>query len=147
MPKQWSDKEKQQLRKLHREGYSMKEIGRMLDRPPNGVIGMLHRMRVATPNDEALAYSIDNHAGGKFVRIRFKRHKPPTKAHPLVIQLIELMNQEQCSVEQMCKHVGMSRTTYNNWRFKHEPDLSLLIACFNYLGYDLVVRKKKDAED
>lgn len=143
----WSEKEKQRLITLHRQGYSMREIADAMDRPRNGIIGMLHRLRHKEEREEVDEYTVHSrHHVNKPIRIRFKRHAIPKRADPLVKRLFQIMNTEQCSIEQLCKHVGISRTTIQNWKWKHAASYAMLTACFNYLGYEVRVVKIKEED-
>jgi hypothetical protein len=144
MGKVWSQDELEAAINLYNTGLSMREIGAELGRPKNGVVGVINRHRhqvhrVAQTDKRPMPPMVLGR------RIRFKKHKPAIKAHPLVRRLIEIMNLEQCSIEQLCTAVGMSRVTFNGWKTVSMPSLELLIACLNYLGYDLgVISKKED---
>lgn len=59
------------------------------------------------------------------------------QAHPLMRQLIRLMNKHKCSAKEMCERVGINRCTFNNWRRRYIPKLDLLEACYNVFGYTL----------
>jgi DNA-directed RNA polymerase specialized sigma24 family protein len=129
----WNDEEDAKLVFMYTQGFSHDRMSSELERTNKAVNARIHKLM---------------RDGVMTKRKRFRPHKAASKAHPLVRQLFELMNIHRCSMQEMAKGVGVSFQTIENWRHRHKPQLELLIACFNYLGYDLVVaRKKDDAEN
>lgn len=68
-------------------------------------------------------------------------------AHPLVKRLLELMHEQRCTVLDMSERAGMTRTTITKWKTRFNPQLSMLEACLNVLGYELYIRKIRDRDD
>lgn len=146
---EWTKEEDAILLKRYEQGEEPKNIAKELGRTKNGVLGRIHRLRKAKAAGEVPHSIVQPHMKEKFHRIRFKKHKIPVKAHPLVKQLFHYMNTQQCSIEKICSAVNMSKVTMQTWKWTASPSLPLLIACYNYLGYDLrpVKMKDEDAED
>lgn len=145
----WTDDEKRLLLKRYKQGETPREIARELGRTRMAVLGMVHRLRKETDGKTVPHTQLKPHMNSKDVHLRFKKHKIPTKGLPLVKRLFEIMNAQQCSIEQLSKAVGMARGTIQLWKWHNQPNIELLIACFNYLGYELraVKMKDEDAED
>jgi len=68
----------------------------------------------------------------------------PPKAHPLVRALIEEMNAQRVTLTEMAERSGVSRATISEWRYRSAPCVETLVACFNVLGLDLVVRPVRE---
>lgn len=142
----WTDEDKKELLRLHKLGESTKDISIALNRSRNAVLGMLFRLRNELDEQTVPHTLLRSPKKEKEVILRFKKHKLPTKSHPLVRRLFVLMNEQQCSIDQMSKNVGIARATLQQWKWHNQPSLELLIACFNYLGYDLKPVKMKDED-
>ena len=77
-----------------------------------------------------------------------KFHKgipPPINTHPLVVRLVELMNENEVDTIDLCESAGVSHTSIHSWRIKSNPNIANLEAVLNVLGYGLVIRKLDDA--
>lgn len=61
------------------------------------------------------------------------------KAHPLVRQLVRLMQQEECGVVELSERAAVNPQTLKDWRVRTVPRVDMLEACFNALGYRLAV--------
>ena len=62
----------------------------------------------------------------------------------LVKMLVDEMNKQQISQNDMCRKVGIDRTMITKWKTKHRPTIDLLRACFNVLGYDITIKRIRD---
>lgn len=143
----WTVEEIETVRKYWLAGETAREISsRLPGRTRNAVISILNRLRgskkYAPLNEQVRQFKLP-----KEQRLRFKKIKPATKAHPLVRRLIELMNEEQCEIETLCKKVGISRTTFTQWRTIHTPRLDIIEACFTYFGRKLIDVPVKEKDD
>ncbi len=67
----------------------------------------------------------------------------PQTAQPLVRQLFEEMNRQQCGVVEMSERSGVNKNTLKDWRTRTVPRIADLEACFNVLGFDIVVKERK----
>lgn len=72
--------------------------------------------------------------------LRFKPCTPARAKHPLIRQLMEEMNRQQCSWEQMYRKAGVGRGLLSYWCAKGPTKLHLIEACFNVLGMTLHIR-------
>lgn len=64
----------------------------------------------------------------------------PKHGHKLTCQLFELMNKDMTTIHEVSRRAGIARTTLYKWRERpREPDLGLLEACLNVLGYELKI--------
>lgn len=72
---------------------------------------------------------------------QFRTLPPPEKAHPLARQLFELMAEERVTILDLAEKAGVNRNTLTWWKGKSKPQLDLLEACLNSLGYELCIRK------
>ena len=79
------------------------------------------------------------------MRERVPRLKVPERVHPLVRRLFELMREEQIGVLDMAARSGMNKNTLRDWRTRTVPIVTNLDACLNVVGYELCIRRKKDA--
>lgn len=69
----------------------------------------------------------------------FRRIPVPTRAHPLIINLVHLMNARQVPITVMCKRAGISINTFQGWRYNGKsPLVPSLEACFNIVGRTLM---------
>lgn len=65
-------------------------------------------------------------------------------AHPLVQELFREMYVQQIGVVELANRAGVNKNTLKDWRTRTTPNIKDLIACFNVLGLDLVIRKQRD---
>jgi hypothetical protein len=145
--RKWTDDEIALVKRLYLKGDTMKEIASQLQgRTHLAVVGIIHRHINNAPAavDEGI---IDIAKVPKPASLRHKKLKHSKHCHPLFNKLVDIMNQEQCSIDRLSKAVGMSRATFTYWRFVNTPSLTLLEACFNYLGYDLKPVRRKETDD
>lgn len=68
----------------------------------------------------------------------------PEHAHPLVRRLFIEMNRQQTTITEVAKRAGLRRGTISDWRYRKVPYLPHIIAAFNVIDYDLVVRAVKE---
>lgn len=74
---------------------------------------------------------------GDFVKDRIKNK------NPVVRFLFEEMHRQQIHECDMSERVGFHRDTMRKWRTQHQPRVSDLEDCLNFLGYSLTVVRKK----
>jgi hypothetical protein len=67
------------------------------------------------------------------------RHLVPQHAHPLVRRMIELINQDGCTLEELASRSGVDSQTVNSWRSRKSPQLVTFEAMLNALGYRLTI--------
>ena len=65
----------------------------------------------------------------------------PPKAHPLVRELFTLMNERGLLIKDITEATGIGRSTISEWRYSRNPSLHDIIACFNSIGFKLVVAR------
>lgn len=76
---------------------------------------------------------------------RYRKISVPDNAHPLVKRLFAEMDKQQIGVLDMSERSGVNKNTIKDWRTRTIPSADNLIACFNVLGFELtVVRRKSD---
>ena len=75
---------------------------------------------------------------------RFRRITTPKHAHPLVRLLFSEMNSQRIGIYDVSDRSGVACNTMKNWRKHHTPSVSNLEACLNVLGFELVVKPRKD---
>lgn len=75
---------------------------------------------------------------------RFGRLSIPPHAHPLVRRLWMEMNRNRITVKDVAERAGIGQKTMNEWRKRRNPSVANLVACFNVLGLDLVVKERAD---
>jgi len=68
----------------------------------------------------------------------------PAHAHPLVRRLFEAMNDQQTTIAEVADRAGFRRGTVSDWRYRQEPRVSDLDACFNVLDLELTVRRRRE---
>jgi hypothetical protein len=61
-------------------------------------------------------------------------------------QLYDLMHEEQCTITALAKRTGINRTTMTWWFGGSQPYVLNLEACFNALGWDLVLINRDTGE-
>lgn len=75
--------------------------------------------------------------------VPFKRHNLAANAHPLVKQLITIMNERRISKKQMSLKAGVEYSSFASWQYRgFRPHLNNIEACLNVLGYELVMQKR-----
>jgi len=70
---------------------------------------------------------------------RYRPHKVPPKAHPLVKELLGLMNVHQVTKRAVALKAGIHVDSFDDWKYKCRPRIENLEACLGALGYELVV--------
>lgn len=68
-----------------------------------------------------------------------KPHTVPPKAHPLVRELLTLMNQHQVTKRFIAQRAGIHVDSFQDWRYKCRPRIENLEACLGALGYRLEI--------
>lgn len=71
----------------------------------------------------------------------------PVSAHPLVRQLIELLNEEQTTLVEAATKAGVSPKTISDWRYRSNPSLDNFQAALNAIGYDLYIGPQKGTHE
>jgi len=66
--------------------------------------------------------------------------KMPHSAHPLTQVLYRLMRKHKTSIPDLAGKAGIAAETIRSWGNHNEPSLGNIIACFNAMGFELVVR-------
>lgn len=69
-------------------------------------------------------------------------HRPtavPDHAHPLVRELVRLMNVHRMTWTDLAERSGIHRKTFHYWRTRSSPTLSVFEAALNSLGYGLAI--------
>lgn len=70
---------------------------------------------------------------------RYRPHNMPPKAHPLVKQLLSLMNEHQVTKRFVAQKAGVHVDSFHDWRYKCRPRIENLEACLGVLGYRLEI--------
>ena len=85
-----------------------------------------------------------------YQRQRTPTLKPPVKGravHPFVVWMWKEINHQRASQEDVATRSGISSSAMRKWRTGLQaPTLVAMEAIINTLGYDLVIRSKKDEE-
>jgi ribosome-binding protein aMBF1 (putative translation factor) len=81
---------------------------------------------------------------------QFKRQiVPPVEdrgVHPIIRFIWRKMNEDMWSQEDLATRSGVSSSAMRKWRRgERNPRISELEAVINAMGYDLVIREKRDA--
>lgn len=61
-----------------------------------------------------------------------------TSAHPLVVKLFGLMNEQQVQLDTMSDKSGVGTNALTDWRYRTNPNVPNLDACFNVVGFKLI---------
>lgn len=79
---------------------------------------------------------------------RYRTLKFSHPLHPLLQQLFDEMAKQRCSLGLMADRAGLNKQTLFSWKSQRRASPSLLsvAACFEVLGYELVVRPIKDED-
>jgi len=85
-----------------------------------------------------------------YQRQRTPTLKPPVEGravHPLVVWMWKEINHQRASQEDVSIRSGISSSAMRKWRTGLQaPTLAAMEAIINTLGYDLVIRRRKDEE-
>jgi hypothetical protein len=66
--------------------------------------------------------------------------------HPLVRQFYELVNEDPLmTFKFLSERSGVQIDTMSQWRYAHSPALVTFEAALNAAGYELCIRKRRDA--
>jgi len=94
------------------------------------------------PRPVVKAESRKNHKGG---RGRWAgRLKIPAKAHPLVREMFELLNDQRMVISDIADKSGVRAGTISDWRYRRSPTVVTFEAALNALGFELVIRRRKE---
>jgi transcriptional regulator with XRE-family HTH domain len=70
--------------------------------------------------------------------------RQPTRGHPAVLRLYEIMGVQQCSIQMLADRAGYGRSTIQNWRTgKKTPTVASLSDCLDVLGYELIIQRRR----
>ncbi len=72
------------------------------------------------------------------------RLKIPAKAHPLVREMFELLNEQRMVISDIAEKSGVRAGTISDWRYRRSPTVVTFEAALNALGFELVIRRRKD---
>lgn len=72
---------------------------------------------------------------------------PAEHAHPLVRQLMAKIREQLTTYELVEKRAGIGGNVINRWRSASVPRLDNFEAALNVLGYELVIRPKRDDDE
>jgi transcriptional regulator with XRE-family HTH domain len=68
----------------------------------------------------------------------------PKRAHPLVRQLFELMNEKQVMITDVAEAAGVGRRAISEWRYRSSPSLASFEAALGALGYELKIVEESE---
>jgi len=132
---------------MYLKGLSYVEMAAALGVTKNAVAGRIGRLREAERKKREAA-GVPKPRLPKKPRksytLRFKKISPANHAHPLFRRIIVLMNEHQISRRALCKRVGISEQTFDNYRTRDTPKLTVIEAMYNVFGKTLA---ETDIED
>lgn len=67
----------------------------------------------------------------------------PEHAHPLVRQLVVLMNEKRITFTELARVAGLTGATLASWKSKHNPRVDSFEAALNALGYELQIVQRE----
>lgn len=83
----------------------------------------------------------DNRRGRRCVKLSVNGNM-----HPLVRQFYELVNEDSLlTFKVLSEKSGVQIDTMSQWRYQHSPALVTFEAALNAAGYELCIRKRRDA--
>ena len=68
----------------------------------------------------------------------------PVNTNPLIVQLVELMNETEIDSYEVCRQAGVSTASIHAWRTKSNPNITNLEAVLNVLGHKLAIVRLED---
>jgi transcriptional regulator with XRE-family HTH domain len=76
------------------------------------------------------------------------RDRVPMLNHcnPLAQQFFELRKLERVSYEDLAKRSGVAMGTMWSWRTRFNPLVPIFAAALNAMGYELVIRRRREDE-
>ena len=77
----------------------------------------------------------------------FRSKYVPDCGHPAVRFIFSEMNRQRASLGQVERRSGVTGEAIRKWRRQRSPNLVLVEAVLNALGYELVIRKMHDGDD
>lgn len=116
----------ERVRQLAEQGHSRAEIAKLVGLSLAGLNGLCRRKRIFT-NPYLL-------------------RAPAEHAHPLVRELMKKIREQRTTYELVEQRAGLGNNTVNRWRRESEPRLANFTAALNVLGYELVIRPRRDEE-
>lgn len=63
---------------------------------------------------------------------------------PLVRRMFELLQEQRMTEKDFSKRIGAHPDTIKDWRLRVMPRVHDVEACIDYLGYEIVLRRKRD---
>lgn len=63
----------------------------------------------------------------------------PEHAHPLVRQLVEILNKKKLTFTELARAAGITGAALASWRYRHNPRIDNFEAALNALGYELQI--------
>lgn len=78
---------------------------------------------------------------------QFRRLTVPDRAHPLVRRMFEEMNRQQLGMVDLAERSGVNKNTIKDWKDRSVPHVHNLVACFNVLGLELTVARRKESHE
>lgn len=114
----------ERVRQLALEGLKRKEIAAAIGLTEAGVNGLCRRKRIHTKPYRILA--------------------PAEHAHPLVRELMAKIREQRTTYELVERRAGIGSNVVNRWRCSTMPRLDNFEAVLNVLGYELVIRPRRD---
>jgi transcriptional regulator with XRE-family HTH domain len=76
--------------------------------------------------------SADRRRGSRFVPLRVH-----SGAHPLVRELVDILNRDRLTLTEIAQRAGIDRCVMHRWRCRSNPSVALLQAALNAAGYEL----------
>lgn len=71
----------------------------------------------------------------------------PERAHPLVRQLVGLLNKHKTTISEVAPRAGVATSTISAWRYRANPSLENFEAVLNVLDLELCIRPKSEAAE
>jgi len=65
-------------------------------------------------------------------------------AHPLARRFFELAAESKTAIRDIAYLAGLCHVTIGKWKDRHAPNVTSLEAALNVLGYELVIREKRE---
>ena len=69
---------------------------------------------------------------------------PTQHSHPLVRKLFEEAHRQRLPLKTWAARAGLSHDTLKDWKIRSSPQLVTIEAAANVLGFDLVLKRRKE---
>lgn len=149
MANEWPKSRSDYLAVLYKQGgHSYDDMAGILGVTKNAVAGRIGRMRAAQRREQFKLTGKHTklpRKPRKDRRLWFKPIRPAPRAHPLFRGIIKLCNEQQVSRRELCARVNISESTFDNYRTRYEPKLTVIEAMYNVFDKTLLV--PTDRED